>query len=202
VVWCRRIARRVGGALDAPRPCARDRGEAIRATSGKAMTTAIRDGVPREELSAREKFERGRALFEDGDHDRALPLLRAAHASEGHDARIRSWYGLCVGLVDRRFEEAVTYCLSAAKQEFFNPDLYWNLARLHLGFGFKSEGIRYLRRGLMIDPGNAPIAEELRRLGYRRPPVLAFLRRQHALNRWLGRLRFRTSEERGQLEPA
>ena len=44
-------------------------------------------------------------------------------------------------------------CRSAAKEEFFNPALYHNLARVHLAFGFKAEGIRYLRRGLMIDPG-------------------------------------------------
>jgi tetratricopeptide (TPR) repeat protein len=118
-----------------------------------------------EPSSPREKFERGRALFESGRHEAALPLLRSAHASAGHDARIRSWYGLCLGLVERRFEEAVSFCLSAAKQEFFNPDLYWNLARLHLGFGFKAEGVRFLRRGLMIDPAHGAIRAALQDLG-------------------------------------
>lgn len=140
-------------------------------------------------LSPRERFERGRALFEGGRYEEALPLLRTAHAVEGNDARVRSWYGLCLGLVERRFEEAVTFCLSAAKQEFFNPDLYWNLARLHLGFGFKSEGVRYLRRGLMIDPGHAAIRAAMQDLGDRAAPVLAFLPRRHPVNRWLGAVR-------------
>ena len=73
-------------------------------------------------------------------------------------------------------------------QEFFNPELYHNLARLHLAFGFKAEAVRYLRRGLMIDPANASITESMRELGVRRRPPLGFLRRQNVLNRWLGRL--------------
>jgi hypothetical protein len=60
-----------------------------------------------------------------------------------------------------------------------------------MAFGFKAEAIRYLRRGLMIDPANAGLAEDLERLGRRRVPVLQFLPRNHPLNRWLGRVRQR-----------
>jgi hypothetical protein len=143
----------------------------------------------REEMSSREMLERGRALFDSGDAEGALWFLRTAHDRDGNDARVRSWYGLCLGLGDRRFEEAVALCQSAAKQEFFNPDLYLNLARLYLGFGFKSEGVRYLRRGLMIDPGHGEILAMLRDLGDRASPVLGFLPRRHPVNRWLGAVR-------------
>jgi hypothetical protein len=64
-------------------------------------------------------------------------------------------------------------CRSAAKEECFNPEHYHNLARLHMAFGFKAEGIRYLRRGLMIDSGCEPIIEALKRLGVRRRPARA-----------------------------
>ena len=121
---------------------------------------------------------------------RALDSLRRAERSDPSNARIRSYYGLAVGLVERRFEEAADLCQSAAKQEFYNPDLYLNLARLHLAFGFKSEGLRYLRRGQMIDPGHDTIAAELVRLGERLPPVLTFLPRRHLVNRWLGHARW------------
>jgi hypothetical protein len=72
----------------------------------------------------------------------------------------------------------------------------------HLAFGFKAEAIRYLRRGLMIDPASEPIRNELARLGVRRRPVLQFLRRRHLLNRWFGRLlrRHLDGEESGALE--
>ena len=92
-------------------------------------------------------------------------------------------------IVERRFLEAAELCGSAAKQEFFNPDMYLNLARLHLSFGFKSEGLRFLRRGRMIDPGHGEIAAELCNLGQRGRPVLPFLPRSHLLNRWFGTAR-------------
>ena len=94
-----------------------------------------------------------------------------------------------MALVERRFDRALELCRSAAKEEFFNPELYHNLARVHLAFGFKAEAIRYLRRGLMIDPECQAICSELRQLGVRRRPVLGFLRRQNTLNRWFGLLR-------------
>ena len=112
----------------------------------------------------------------------------AAHRLDPTSARFRSFYGLCIGLEESRFDRALELCRAAAKEEFFNPELYHNLARVHLAFGFKAEAIRYLRRGLMIDPGNQAIGDELRRLGIRRRPPLGFLRRRNLLNRLLGRL--------------
>ena len=103
------------------------------------------------------------------------------------NVRYRSYFGLCLGLAERRFDKALELCRSSAKEEFFNSTLYHNLARLHLAFGFKAEGIRFLRRGLMIDPHNVLILEEMQRLGVRKRPLIGFLRRRHLLNRWLGR---------------
>lgn len=142
-------------------------------------------------LSAEEHFTRGRALLEEGRADAAFEHFRAAHGLQRGCARYSSFYGLCLALVERRFNKGVELCRAAVKDEFFNPELYLNLARVHLDFGFKSEGLRYLRRGLMIDPANAAIAAELARLGQRRRPVLRFLPRRHLLNRWLGRVRTR-----------
>ena len=91
--------------------------------------------------------------------------------------------------MERRFDRAMELCQSAAKQEFFNPDLYLNMARLNLAFGFTSEALRYLRRGKMIDPANADIEAVMQELGLRVSPVLVFLPRRHVLNRWLGNAR-------------
>jgi tetratricopeptide (TPR) repeat protein len=146
-------------------------------------------------FSAEEHYRRGCDAFASGDCAAALPHFRAAHRLEPASARYRSYHGLCLGLAERRFDKALELCRSAAKEEFFNPELYLNLARVHLGFGFKGEGIRYLRRGLMIDPANRQIADELRRLGVRRRPVLGFLRRRHLLNRWLGLILRRPSPD-------
>jgi tetratricopeptide (TPR) repeat protein len=142
-------------------------------------------------FTAEEQYRRGRALLAEDRHPDALECFRSAHQIDRANPRYRSFYGLGLGLVERRFEKALELCRSAAKEEFFNPELYHNLARVHMAFGFKSEAIRYLRRGLMIDPANTSLADDLARLGRRRMPVLQFLPRNHPVNRWLGRMRTR-----------
>jgi tetratricopeptide (TPR) repeat protein len=139
-------------------------------------------------FSAEEHFRRGQAALEAEQVADALENFRAAQRLDPGNARFRSYCGLAVGLSERRFDKALELCRSAAKEEFFNPDLYYNLARVHLAFGFKSEAIRYLRRALMIQPDHERTLSELSRLGLRRRPVLAFLRRSNLLNRWVGRL--------------
>jgi tetratricopeptide (TPR) repeat protein len=150
-------------------------------------------------FSAEEHFREGHSELDRDRVDAALEHFRAAHRLDPASPRYRSYFGLCLGLGERRFDRALELCRSAAKEEFFNPALYHNLARLHLAFGFKADGLRFLRRGLMIDPQNAAILAEMRALGLRRKPVLGFLRRGHLFNRWFGRLRNRSDvlEARG-----
>jgi tetratricopeptide (TPR) repeat protein len=139
-------------------------------------------------FSAEEHLRRGEEALEQERQELALGHFRAAYRLDPVSPRYRSYYGLAVGLVERRLDRALDLCRSAAREEFFQPLHYHNLALLHLAFGFKAEAVRYLRRGLMIDPDHEDIGAALRRLGIRRRPPLAFLRRQSFLNRWLGRL--------------
>jgi tetratricopeptide (TPR) repeat protein len=138
--------------------------------------------------SAQEHFRQGREDLRSEDLDRALAHFRAAHRLDPGSAQYRSYYGLVLGLCEHRWEQALELCRSAARDEFFDPIHYHNLARLHLAFGFKAEGLRLLRRGLMIAPGHEEILEALRRLGVRKRPPLSFLRRENRLNRWIGKL--------------
>lgn len=140
-------------------------------------------------VTAEEQYRRGRERLAAGQFVEALDHFRSAHNLERANPRYRSFYGLGLALVERRFDRALELCRSAAKEEFFNPELYHNLARVHLAFGFKAEAIRYLRRGLMIDPGNGEMIHDLYHLGQRKSPVLAFLPRRHPMNRMLGQLR-------------
>jgi tetratricopeptide (TPR) repeat protein len=140
-------------------------------------------------MTAEDHFRQGRDALTSGGAAAALEHFRSAHQIDRANPRYRSYYGLAIGMVERRFDRALELCRSAAKEEFFNPDLYHNLARVHLAFGFKAEAIRYLRRGLMIDPANAAMHEDLRTLGTRSRPPLGFLPRRHPLNRLAGQLR-------------
>lgn len=152
-------------------------------------------------FSAEEHFRSGITEFEAEAYAGALEHFRAAHRLDPTSPRYRSYFGLCVGITERRFDKALELCRSAAKEEFYNASLYHNLARVHLAFGFKAEAIRYLRRGLMIDPENQTILAELYRLGERQAPVLGFLRRQNPLNRLFGRMRQRLRGGTARLAP-
>lgn len=145
--------------------------------------------------TAEDHYRRGLGALEADCAEEALGHFRAAHRLEPPSSLYASYYGLALGLAERRLDRALELCREAAKQEFFNPVHYHNLARLHLAFGFKAEAVRYLRRGLMIDPENAAIATSMRELGVRRRPALGFLRRQNLLNRWIGRLVRRAAVE-------
>ena len=147
-------------------------------------------------FTAEEHFRQGLEALHDERPKNAARHFAAATRLDSGSARFRSYYGLALGLAERRLERALELCREAVKQEFFDPVHYHNLARLHLAFGFKAEAIRYLRRGLMIDPENREISEHMQELGVRRPPPLGFLRRQNVLNRWAGRLL-----RRNRLEP-
>jgi tetratricopeptide (TPR) repeat protein len=142
-------------------------------------------------FSAEEHFRRGRAALDSDHYSVALEHFCAAQRVDPNNSRYRSYYGLCLGIAKRRFDQALELCRSAAKEEFYNPELYRNLAQVHLVFGFKAEGIRYLRRGLMIDPANQQILDDLMELGVRRRPPFGFLPRRHLINRWIGMFRGR-----------
>jgi tetratricopeptide (TPR) repeat protein len=139
--------------------------------------------------TAEDHFRQGRDALAAGGAPEALEHFRSAHQIDRANPRYRSYYGLAIGVVERRFDRALELCRSAAKEEFFNPDLYHNLARVHLAFGFKAEAIRYLRRGLMIDPANVAMQEDLRSLGTRGRPTFEFLPRRHPINRVVGQIR-------------
>ena len=138
---------------------------------------------------ARKAIEDARESIAAGDAEAAMQRLRPFFDEDRAQAQLRSWYGLALGLARRRYQEALDLCQSAVKQEFFNPELYVNVAQLNLAYGFRAESLRYLRRAKMIDPGNETIERLLGEMGPRRSPVLGFLPRRHFLNRWLGALR-------------
>jgi len=149
-----------------------------------------RHGAGRElDEEARGLFQRGAERLQEGNFEDALDCLRRAHARAPGHAQVRSLLGVAIAHGEHDFEEARALCESAAKQEFFNPDLYLNLSRVYLEFDRRSEAMRYLRRGQMIDPGHSLINETLFDLGRRRPAVVPFLPRRHLLNRALGSAR-------------
>jgi Flp pilus assembly protein TadD len=140
-------------------------------------------------LGAEESLRRAQELLRSGLEMAAVEHFARAHELAPEDPRYRSHYGWAVAMIEHRVERGVSLCRASLRDAADQPELYHNLARILLAHGRKPEAIKYIRRGLMVDPRNAALVLEWRRLGVRRPPVLAFLPRRHLANRFLGRLR-------------
>lgn len=150
------------------------------------------------EFSPEEHYRRGLALLEGGHGHDGFEHLSRAYLADPQSARFRSGYALALALVRGQFLGAVELARAAVRQEFYNPDLYLSLARIYLAFDCRAEAVRYLRRGMMIDPENERLRTKLRELGMRRRPLIRFLPRGHLINRLLGRFQARVASPPGQ----
>lgn len=96
-----------------------------------------------------------------------------------------SYLAFCLARERRQFEHAVQLCQEAIRKDPHNSDHYLNLGRIHHLAGRTNEAIHVYRQGLLYG-SNPHIEAELRRIGMRKPPVVAFLRRDHPINKYLG----------------
>jgi tetratricopeptide (TPR) repeat protein len=103
--------------------------------------------------------------------------------------RYLSFYGLCLAMVSTKIQTALELCESAVTVEFYNPDLFHNLARVHLRMGRRDRAYPALLRGLQLHPAHRGILRDLRAMGMRRRPFLPFLSRGNPVNRFFGRMR-------------
>lgn len=130
-------------------------------------------------------------------------LAKAAESddrsSEG-PSLMYSYLGYGIARYKGRPRDGVALCEHAVKIEFFQPDNQFNLARTYLLVGNREKAVAALRRGLKLDPDHGGLRALATQMGQRRRPVLRFLSRDHALNRFLGRLRHQISEPNTALE--
>ena len=102
---------------------------------------------------------------------------------------------LCAGDVS-----GLNLCRHAAGMETVEADVFLNLALAELQLQHRKRACRALAVGLRIDPRHKGLLKLRSKIGMRRRPVIRFLKRDHPLNKWLGkatyRARMRTSNQR------
>lgn len=98
-----------------------------------------------------------------------------------------SYYGLSLSLAAGRTDEAIEICERALAVEFYNPDLYFNVARVYLAAGQRRKAWRAVCQGLRLEKRHSGLQGIMRAMGVRRRPLVRFLPRNHLVNRLTGR---------------
>jgi tetratricopeptide (TPR) repeat protein len=136
---------------------------------------------------------------------RGIDLCRLEHWNEGLDCLAQvfnahqrpsgelpslmlSYLGYAIARQGRK-KEGLVLCEQAVRAEFYQVENLYNLARTALLLDDRRKAMGALDKALQIDANHGPSRDLRSEIGRRRPPVLGFLDRDHALNRLLGRLR-------------
>lgn len=143
-------------------------------------------------------FVEGRQRFRQGDLAAALICFKAANQAtvdhHVHAGLYMSYLGLTQVLLND--VSGLNLCRRAAQEEAHRGDVFENLARAELRLGHRRQACDAVRRGIKLDKTHAGLRDLRTEMGMRRPPALGFLDRDNPLNRFLGKLTYRSRRKR------
>lgn len=143
-----------------------------------------------------------KTLLQKKQYKKAIKLLNESLDLYPDEPFFLSYYGCLEAILNRNYEGGIDACLKAIKlikekmpygHEFYYPVLYLNLGRSYLASGNKKYAVESFQRGLVFDNDNKDLLQEMKKLGFRRKPVLRFLPRSHPINKYIGKLLHRLS---------
>jgi tetratricopeptide (TPR) repeat protein len=108
-------------------------------------------------------------------------------AEQRNTPELNTYLAYCLAKGQGRIHSAAKTCRESIKREPGNSLHYLILGRILLMAGEKGKAIEAFRQGLKTNP-NPKIIDELKKLGLRKPAVLKNLKRNHPINRVLGRV--------------
>ena len=129
-------------------------------------------------------FTRGLESLSRNEWTSALAFFEKAAGLMDKPA-YKSYLGLCVARERGQIKKGAALAREAIEAEPDNSIHYLNLGRIYLLQGRVESAIAAFREGLSRE-ANEQIAEELRRVGTRRPPPFRFLKRDNPINKYLG----------------
>lgn len=137
-------------------------------------------------------FSEGLTFLRDNRLVEACNAFRRAVKEDSGNPRYLSYYGLIVGLLEKDVPRAINLCRAAINHAPYEAELYVNLSRVYREVGQRLKALDTLREGLGYETDNPLLLMELRRMGIRRKPPLSFLARGNPLNKFIGKLTYRT----------
>ena len=138
-----------------------------------------------------EELQAGVLLCRSGDWARGVEILSRLARDRGEPLPgvALSYLGRGLARAERRTREGLELCRRAAKEDFYQPDVFLNLGHTALIARRRSEAWRAVEAGLALDEDHRGLLALRARMGNRRPPVLRFLSRSNPLNVLLGQMR-------------
>ncbi len=141
-----------------------------------------------------EYLELGLAYIKKKQWDAALNVLRMCEKGHGTppvDAlppQLLSALGLCLAMAENKILTGLDYCEKAVQQESFRAEHHYHLGLVHLRDKNKKSAIRAFYKGLKFDRSHVETIKILQQLGIRKRRSIRFLRRENALNKFMGKL--------------
>jgi uncharacterized protein HemY len=108
-------------------------------------------------------------------------------AEHRNTPELHTYLAYCMARGQGRVAAAAKICRESIKREPHNSLHYLILGRVCLMTGDKGKAIDAFRQGLKTSP-NPKIISELKKLGLRKPAVIKSLKRNHPINRMLGKV--------------
>lgn len=134
-------------------------------------------------------FRKAMELRRQGHGKEAAKAFRRLIDAGSRDPKHLSYGGLLVATEEGDVKTGLAWCERALELAFYDPQMYINLARLHVQTGWKTQAAKVLRKGLRIEPGNKRLLAEINRVNPRDKNPVPALPRNHPVNRYLGKLR-------------
>ena len=136
-------------------------------------------------------FSEGLMFLRNNCLAEASYAFKRAVEEESGNVRYLSYYGLTVALLEKDIPRAINLCRASIDHAPFDPELYFNLSRVYHLAGQRVKALNTLREGLGYKEDSPLLLMALRRLGVRRRPPLKHLRREHLLNKTIGKLTYK-----------
>lgn len=90
----------------------------------------------------------------------------------------------------------LSYCRGAADNEYYDADVYYNLALAEFRVRNRRKGFTAIQKGLSIDNSHIGLKALARRVDRRRKPPVTFLGRNNPINILVGRLSWKVQKGR------
>ena len=147
--------------------------------------------------------ELGIAAARAGQYERGLIFLAEAYrhlSREKHrqSGPLLSYYGLCLALHRGRIKEAAEFCWLGVEKDHYNPDAYYNMARVWIVGRSRRKAVEALEKGLALDPRHPGLIRLRTEFGSRKTPVIPFLHRDNPLNVSLGKMRSKMRQKKAE----